>query len=96
MTTLRDEAREMAEGSAKFGEDPMAALLWLLSLEQGQDEEAGDAGDWHYWAARFGRRLLYCDSSGFVHVECLESEGEARKAIERIGERYDADMDDIA
>jgi hypothetical protein len=95
VTTLRDEARETGDGSHKFGDDRMAALLWLLSLEQGQDDETGNAIDWHYWVARFGRRLLYCLSSGRVYVECLASEDEARREMERIEEQYYADMVDV-
>ncbi|MBA3580801.1 MAG: hypothetical protein H0W42_12555 [Gemmatimonadaceae bacterium] len=79
----------------KFGGDPMAEYLWLLTLEQGSsDEYTGDACDWHYIVHRFGRRLLICYSSGFVDVQVEEDEQAAIEAFEMIDAEYSAYMGD--
>lgn len=75
---LLKDAREHA-GSSKFsGYDQkgrvLAAALWLLSLESGHDEEAGDAVDGPGWFALFHRShrptsfVLSVSPSGFVDI----------------------------
>lgn len=86
-TTLRDEARELVSPH-KFGGDRMAALLYILSLDGGEDEQTGDAVDWQFHAARFGRRILYCDTQGFVWLDRYPSELQAVRAFEADDRSY--------
>lgn len=78
----------------KFGGDPMAEYLWLLTLDGSADESTGDACDWHYIVHRFGKRLLYCHSSGFVEVWKCDDEQEAREGFEMIDAEYSAYLGD--
>lgn len=79
----------------KFGGDPMAEYLWLLSLDGLADETTGDACDWHYHVSRFGRRLLFCYSNGFVDVMRFDDEQEAREAFENIDGEFLAYTNDV-
>ena len=73
----------------KFGGDPMAEYLWLLTLDSSNsDEYTGDACDWHYIVHRFGKRLLFCHSSGFVDVATCDTEQEACEAFNEIESDY--------
>jgi hypothetical protein len=74
---LLREAREYAATSSKFAGlsregKVIAAALWLLSLDSGHDEEAGDAVDGPGWSALFYRPnrptsfILWVAPSGFV------------------------------
>ncbi len=76
----------------KFGGDPMAEYLWLAANDA--DEHTGDACDWHYHVARFGKRLLICWSSGFVEVDRFYVEQEAIDAFKEIDAEYSAYMGD--
>jgi hypothetical protein len=87
MTSFTDEVRETVSPH-KFGGDRMAAALYLLSLDSGQDEATGDAVDWEVWAARFGRRILICDGQGFVYQTAYKSEEIARKEFALIDAEY--------
>lgn len=78
----------------KFGGDPMAEYLWLLSLDGQDDESCGDANEWHYHVARFGKRLLFTYPSGFVDVMRLDDEQAAIEAMENISAEYSAYMGD--
>lgn len=89
MTTLTDEVRAETE-SSKFGGDRMATLLWILSLDSMQDEETGDASEWHFWVARFGKRLLVCDTVGFVSCTRFDSEAECKAAFDKLDAEYSA------
>lgn len=70
----------------KFGGDPMAEYLWLASNDA--DEHTGDASEWHYHVARFGKRLLFCWSSGAVEVDRFEDEQTAIEAFGLIDAEY--------
>ena len=72
----------------KFGGDPMAEYLWLLTLDGSADESTGDALDWHYHVSRFGKRLLICASNGFVFVDRFDAEADAVAAFNEIAEEY--------
>lgn len=72
----------------KFGGDPMAEYLWLLSMDSGQDCSTGDAIDWHYWVGQFGKRLLYCNTQGFVWIENYGSIAGAEDAFNAIDREY--------
>lgn len=87
MTAFTDEIRDTVSPH-KFGGDKMAAALWLLSLESGQDEETRDACDWLCWVARFGRRLLVVDSPGFVYCWKYKTEAEAVEEFDAIDNDY--------
>lgn len=87
MTTFTDEIRETVSPH-KFGGDRRAAMLWLLMLESGQDDETGDAQEWSYWVGRFGRRLLYTYDSGAVEARLCASELEAVRELEAEAEAY--------
>lgn len=87
MTTFTDEVRETVSPH-KFNGDRMAAACWLVSLDGSADEETGDASEWHYYAARIGRRLLYTDSHGFVWVDTYNSELQAVRAFEADDRSY--------
>jgi hypothetical protein len=50
----------------KFDHDPMAEFLHYLSLDGGQDRDAGDVEHSTGWFAQFGKRMLHADNSGFV------------------------------
>jgi hypothetical protein len=76
MTNFTDEIRQTVTPH-KFGGDKMAAALYLLANESGQDEETGNV-DWDFWVGRFGRRLLFEDSNGFVWVQKFQNEDEAK------------------
>lgn len=85
---FRDEIRETVSPH-KFGGDKMAAALWLLSLDGGQDEQTGDV-EWSIWAARFGRRILYCDTYGFVGQTRYATEALAIEQFRLIDDDYSA------
>ena len=72
----------------KFGGDPMAEYLWLLTLDGMADETTGDALDWFYIVHRFGKRLLICDTQGFVSVDRHDDEQSAIEAFESIQADY--------
>lgn len=93
--SFRDEIRETVS-PYKFGGDKMAAALWLLSLDGGHDDETGDAIDWYYWAARFGRRILICDTQGFIYQTRYATEELAREQFALIEQDYAAFDDDDA
>ncbi len=76
----------------KFGGDPMAEYLWLASNDA--DEHTGDACDWHYHVARFGKRVLICWSSGAVEIDRYDDEQAAIEAFEEIDAEYSAYMGD--
>lgn len=78
----------------KFGGDPMAEYLWVLTLDSMSDEYTGDACDWFYIVHRFGKRLLYCRSSGFVEVACHDTEAEAIRVFEEIDAEYNEGWED--
>ena len=83
MTTFTEEVRETVSPH-KFGGDRMAAALWLLMLDNGEDESTGNATEWHFSADRFGRRILFCDSFGFVSQSTFTTEAEAVERFEEI------------
>jgi len=78
----------------KFGGDPMAEYLWLLSLDGQADETTGDACDWHYHVSRFGKRILLCRSSGAVEQWREETVQDAIEAFESIDAEYSACLGD--
>jgi hypothetical protein len=78
----------------KFGGDPMAEYLWMLSLDGGADETTGDACDWHYHVSRFGKRILICQSSGAVAAIRYEFEETARGVFRDIDAEYSAYLGD--
>lgn len=72
----------------KFGGDPMAEFLWSLDMVSGQDEYTGDAIDWHYYVARYGKRLLFCNTQGFVWVDKYPTDREASEVFNQIESDY--------
>lgn len=72
----------------KFGGDPMAEYLHLLSMDGQEDDQTGDATEWNYWAARFGRRILTTDSQGFVSQYRYASEDEAKTDFAEMCDAY--------
>lgn len=48
--------------------DCVAEALWVLSMDSSQDEQTGDAIDWHMWAG-----LFVLESSELVEVEDARS-----------------------
>lgn len=92
MTTFTDEVRETVSPH-KFGGSRIAAACWLLSLDGSEDEHTGDASDWQFYAARFGRRILYTDSQGFVWVDTYPSELQAVRAFEADDRSYSESLE---
>lgn len=74
----------------KFGGDPMAEYLHCLSMDGGQDEDSGDVESPTGWFARFGRRILFTDSFGFVSVARLVTEAGAQAFYAELEAEYDA------
>lgn len=85
LTTTGQDTRD-AEGSTKFGGDPMALYLWTLALDGGDDDNYGDS-DYGY-AHLFGRRILRGDSQGFVWVDRHDTADEARETFDTEATRY--------
>ena len=83
---LRAECRETIS-PWKFGGSRRATLLWLLSMDSGQDEETGTT-EWGVWCARFGRDLLFTDDQGFVWSEKHFDEAAAKVAFDAIDAAY--------
>lgn len=90
--SFRDEVRATVSPH-KFGGDRMAAACWLLSMDGMADEETGDAVDWQYHAARFGRRILYTDTQGFVWVDKYADSFRAARAFEADERSYGEYLD---
>lgn len=79
----------------KFGGDPMAEYLWCLSMDTSfPDQMTGDAIDWHYHVSRFGKRLLFCNTQGFVWVDKYDTEEQAVQVFESIDSDYGTYEDD--
>jgi len=71
----------------KYGGDPMAEWLHMLSMDSLQDDETGET-DWDFWCARFGKRLLFSNDQGRVWVEKHPSEQSAINAFNVVSEAY--------
>ena len=95
-STFRDEIRETVS-PYKFGGDRMAAACWLLSLDSSEDEYTGDACDWHYYAARFGRRIMFVTPQGFVSCVRYATEEASRLEFNALEAEYlqDTEEEDI-
>lgn len=72
----------------KFGGDPMAEYLWMLSLDSSYDRCTGDCVEWVVWVAQFGKRLLCSDPQGFVWIDQYPSVERANEAFEATEARY--------
>lgn len=72
----------------KFGGDPMAEYLFILSMEPGT-EHIGES-DYGLWVTKFGRRLLMSNDQGFVWVERYDTEFGAQAAYDDYEENYNA------
>lgn len=77
----------------KFGGSPLAEYAYILTLDGGEDEQTGSV-EWRYWVARFGKRLLFEDSQGFVTLDKFHTEQEAIDAFREIDNRYSAWADE--
>jgi predicted transcriptional regulator len=53
------------------------------------DEETGDVEYEYGHVRRFGKRLLFTDSLGFVNIDTFASEAEAIETFESIAEDYE-------
>lgn len=76
--------------------DSQMAHFVSLNLEHGvltADEEASlpDVGE---WAGRFGRRVLFNDSQGFVYLDTYGNAQEAEEAFHRMTVDWDEDDED--
>jgi hypothetical protein len=67
----------------KFGSQ-MAHFLWVHTLGGAmQEDDFASNSDIGESATRFGRRVLVCDSQGFVDVDTYATIGEAEQAMVR-------------
>jgi hypothetical protein len=94
LKTFRDEIRETVSPH-KFGGSNRTAMLWLLMLDSSQDEETGDANEWHYWVGRFGKRLLYIYPSGRCDSVLCSTEEEAKRSFENEAHAYGEVLEDV-
>lgn len=67
----------------KFNGSGITEYVWLLSLDGMADESYGDT-DYGY-AARFGKRILWSNTAGFVDLAKYRNEDEA-ELVYRIAE----------
>jgi hypothetical protein len=81
--------------SYKFDHDPMAEYLHLLSLDGGQDRDAGESEHSLGWFAQFGKRMLHCDNSGFVWCYRFDSIERANEEFETMELRWIDSMNDV-
>jgi hypothetical protein len=66
----------------------MTEYLHQLSLDSGWDESSGNVDAPTGWFARFGRRMLFEDSQGFVESGRWPTEREATEVFEALNARY--------
>lgn len=86
--TLRDDIRETIS-PYKFGGSRLATMLYILSLDDCADESSGNVESPTGWFARFGRKMLYVDSQGFVYAERFATEEESRAHFDRLEFDYE-------
>jgi hypothetical protein len=90
-TTYRDIVADSTPGRFE-GESPMTAYLWDCVMNGDYGDE--DAGDTDYgWANRYGRRILWGTSTGFISLSTYANEAEAIAVFEDWAEPWHA-MDD--
>ena len=90
---LRDgeEIRLIDPYRHKFA-DAMSEYLWLLSMDSGWDDQSGDVECSTGWFARFGKRLLFSDSQGFVGHDRFADEAACIAQYDLLATEY-ADWD---
>lgn len=71
-----------------------SAMAEYLDLCDGEDEATGNANEWFAYYRRFGKRILVCNSQGFVDVWRYASEDEAIDEFTTIDADYCRAMDD--
>lgn len=73
----------------KFGGDPMAEYLYYLSLDSSfPDRQTGNAVEWSVYVSQFGKRLVCCDTQGFVWVEKYDTVADADRSFTEYDEAY--------
>lgn len=96
LASVRDLLRETDYGLVgNFGRYEQLAPfdVWLCETATDRswyDDETGDACDWHYWAARIGRRIITVTSPGFHYVDRYPTEEEAAEVFAGMTAEYDA------
>ena len=75
--------------SSKF-HSAAAELVYSWTLDSGQDDECGNAVDWHWWAAIFRSERLIIETmtNGSVYLQRFDSDAELNAAWSNREEAY--------
>lgn len=90
---MRERYTDHIGRPGKFeGEGPMTAYVYELVMggDRGDDEDCSASGD---SAVRFGRRILFEDSRGFVSLAKYDTEAEAIGTMSALHDEWDEEGD---